>query len=53
MIKKAILLGGGLLAGLVLLGSGGLSYIRTSAGCLRETVENSVPIDFQIQRAET
>ena len=49
MIKKAILLGGGLVAGLVLLGSGAASYIRTSAGCLKESVENSVPIDFQIQ----
>ena len=52
MIKKAILgVGVLLIAGLVLFGTGAFSYVRTSAGLVKESVHNSVPIEFQIQRA--
>ena len=52
MIKKAII-GGGvlLLLGLLLVGRDAVSYIGTSAGCLKDSVKDSVPVDFQIQRA--
>ena len=54
MIKKVLILGGGgLLAGLLLIGRDAASYIRTSAGCVKESVQNSVPIEFQIERART
>lgn len=52
MIKKivvgtavAVILGG------VLLGRDGISYFRTAWGSLKQTAQNSVPLDFQIQRA--
>ena len=52
MIKKTILtvLGVGLVAGL-LFGRDAFSYLRTSANRVSESVQNSVPTDFQIDRA--
>jgi chromosome segregation ATPase len=35
----------------VFFGRDALSYVRTSVGCVKESVHNSVPIEFQIERA--
>jgi chromosome segregation ATPase len=52
MIKKLILAGGlTTLGSLVLFGSEAVSYLRTSTGYLKQSVYNSVPVEFQIQRA--
>lgn len=52
MIKKLIFTGGLLLLGSVLLfGSEAVSYLRTSTGYVKDSVYNSVPVEFQIQRA--
>ena len=53
MIKKAIILGGVALAALVLWGASAKSYFRTFAGGISESVQNSVPVEFQLQRART
>jgi chromosome segregation ATPase len=53
MIKKVIILGGVVLAALVLLGTSAKSYFRTFAGGISESVQNSVPVEFQLQRART
>ncbi|MGA2031151.1 MAG: hypothetical protein ABSG68_02745 [Thermoguttaceae bacterium] len=39
------------MASLLLFGRNAVSYIRTSANCVKESVENAVPIDFQIDHA--
>lgn len=52
MIKKMLIVGGGAaLVGLVLVGRDALSYVRTSTGYVTDTVQESVPIEFQIDRA--
>jgi chromosome segregation ATPase len=52
MIKKAILVTAGVcLVGLVFFGRDALSYFRTSAGWVKESVRGSVPMDFEIDRA--
>ena len=52
MIKKMLVLGGGAaLVGLVLVGRDAYSYLRTSAGYVTDAVQESVPIEFQIDRA--
>jgi chromosome segregation ATPase len=52
MIKKLILAGGlTTLGSLVLFGSEAVSYLRTSTGYVKQSVYNSVPVEFQIQRA--
>jgi hypothetical protein len=52
MIKKAILGCGVALAVVVFLfGRDALSYLRTSASYVKESVQSSVPIEFQIDRA--
>jgi phage shock protein A len=43
--------GGVLLASLMLFGRNTLGYIRTSMGYVRESVHNSVPVGFEIDRA--
>lgn len=52
MIKKMLIVGGGAaLVGLVLVGRDALSYVRTSTGYVTDAVQESVPIEFQIDRA--
>jgi hypothetical protein len=54
MIKKLIYVSVGvILLGLLLFGRSAFSYLRTSAGYVRESVQSSVPVDFQIERART
>jgi chromosome segregation ATPase len=52
MIRKVIFvaLGGALLSGL-LIGSDAFSYVRTSFGYLKQSAQEAVPIEFQIDRA--
>jgi chromosome segregation ATPase len=52
MIKKAILGGGvALLLGLLFFGRNAVSYVTTSTGYLKDSVKDSVPIEFEIERA--
>ncbi|HLA84529.1 MAG TPA: hypothetical protein VJL29_07025 [Thermoguttaceae bacterium] len=52
MIKKMLLIGGGTAAVVaVCFGGTALSYLRTSASYVSESVQNAVPIEFQIDRA--
>lgn len=52
MTKKILMVTGGVvLAGLLVFGTGLLSYVRTTAHVAKETLEDNVPIDFQIERA--
>ncbi|OHB66828.1 MAG: hypothetical protein A2V70_03820 [Planctomycetes bacterium RBG_13_63_9] len=52
MIKKVIIIGVGLfLLCVVLFGTSALSYVRTSAGYMTDAVRDSVPVEFEIQRA--
>lgn len=52
MIKRTVFIGGVvLILGLLMFGHDALSYVRTSAGCLKDAVHNSVPVEFQIERA--
>jgi chromosome segregation ATPase len=52
MIKKLVIAGGVLFVlGALFVGRDAISYIRTSAGYLKDTVQESVPIEFQIERA--
>lgn len=52
MIKKAII-GGAAAVGLagMLFGSEAVSYVRTSASWVKDSVRDSVPIEFEIERA--
>lgn len=52
MLKKVVIVGAGaaLLAGLIF-GRDAFSYVGTSLGLVKKTVKESVPIDFQIERA--
>jgi len=52
MIKKLVIIGGGTaLMGILVIGTGAVSYVRTSAGYVSQSVRDSVPIEFQIERA--
>lgn len=52
LIRKTLLIGGGAaLMGLMLVGREAFSYLRTSAGYVTDAVQESVPIEFQIDRA--
>jgi len=52
MIKKAILgTGATVLLGLLFFGSDLFSYVRTSAGYVRESVRDAIPMDVQIDHA--
>ena len=52
MIKRLIIVGSGiLLVGILLFGRDAVSYVRTSAGYVKDSVHESVPIEFQIDRA--
>lgn len=52
MIRKALFAVGGLgLLSVVCFGRDAISYVGTSAGWLKQSVKNSVPIEFEIERA--
>ena len=52
MLKKAIFVGGGLaLLAVLFFGRDAVSYVSTSVAKLHESVKDSVPIDFEIERA--
>ena len=52
MLKRILIVGGGAaLLGLVFVGRGAMSYLRTSAGYVTDAVQESVPIEFQVDRA--
>lgn len=52
MIKKAILATGvALVLALLLFGRSAVSYVRTSAGVVSDAVHDTVPVEFQIERA--
>jgi hypothetical protein len=52
MIKKVIFAGAGVfLVSVFLFGRDVASYVRTSAGYLKDSVSSSVPVEFQLERA--
>lgn len=52
MVKKLIILSGVALGlGVLLFGRGAVSYVRTSAGYVKDTVRDAVPMEFEIKRA--
>jgi hypothetical protein len=52
MIRKVLIAGGGaVLLGSLLVGRDVISYIRTSCGYVKQSVQEAVPIEFQIDRA--
>lgn len=52
MIKKAIIGGGvSLLLGLLFFGRDAVSYVTTSTGYIKDSVKDSVPLEFEIERA--
>lgn len=52
MVKKVVIVGGlVLLVGLLLFGTSAVSYVRTSAGYVSDSVSNAWPIEFKIQQA--
>jgi chromosome segregation ATPase len=54
MIRKALVgTGIALLLGLFFFGRDMLSYVRTSAGYMKQSINDSVPMEFQIDRART
>lgn len=53
MMIKRLVIGGGvlLLLGTLFVGREAVSYVRTSLGYLKGSVQESIPIEFQIERA--
>jgi peptidoglycan hydrolase CwlO-like protein len=52
MIKRLLFIGGGIaLVAVLVFGRSAVSYVRTSAGYVSQSVRNSVPIEFEIERA--
>ncbi len=52
MIRKILFAVGGMtVLTFLLFGRNSLSYVRTSAGWVKDSVKNSVPLDFEIDRA--
>ncbi len=52
MIKKVIFVGvGGAILCVLFVGRDALSYVRTSFGYLKQSAQEAVPIEFQIERA--
>ncbi|MBN1588162.1 MAG: hypothetical protein JW888_01465 [Pirellulales bacterium] len=52
MVKRVLLIGGGAIVVMaVCCGGTAISYLRTSANYMSESVKNAVPIEFQIDRA--
>ena len=53
MVKKGLLIGAGVLVLLGLLfGRDGFSHLKTSVGWVRQSVHDSVPVEFEISRAK-
>ena len=54
MIKRLLFLGGAaVLLGVFLFGRDAASYVATSAGMVQDSVKDSVPVSFEIDRART
>ena len=52
MVKKVLVIGGGVvLLGALLIGRDACSYLRTSVGYVTDAARESVPIEFQVDRA--
>lgn len=52
MVKKSLIVGlGFLLLGGLTFGRNAISYLRTSVSCLQESVHQSVPVTFELERA--
>ena len=52
MIKKVILVAmGAFLVAVILFGRNAVGYLRTSVGWVRESAQNAVPVEFQIDHA--
>ena len=52
MFKKLIYTAiAGAVVATFLFGRDAVSYVRTSAGCIKDTVRDSVPVRFEFQRA--
>ncbi len=52
MVKKVILVSGGVVLVMVVwFGTNARSYIRTSGGYMKQAMQDSVPVEFQIDRA--
>ncbi|MBN1393495.1 MAG: hypothetical protein JW959_00490 [Pirellulales bacterium] len=52
MIKKTLFIGGGaVLVGALLVGRDSLSYVKTTFGYVSDAARQSVPIEFQVDRA--
>ncbi len=52
MMKRILIAGGGAaLLGLVFVGRDALSYLRTTTGYVTDAVQETVPIEFQVDRA--
>ena len=52
MVKKVLIgIGGATVLGMLFVGSDALSYITTGASRVKDSVKNSVPIEFEIDRA--
>lgn len=53
MLKKGLIVGAGaLLLGLLFFGTSLSSYVSTSVGMVRDSVQGSVPIEFELKRAK-
>jgi hypothetical protein len=50
--RAALVAGGATLIGLVLFGHEAFSYARSSAGAVRAAVKDSVPLEFELRRAQ-
>jgi len=52
MLKKALFVGGGLaILAVLFFGRDAVSYVSTSVAKLHESVKDSVPVEFEIERA--
>jgi len=52
MIKKVLFVVAGVaIVGALLFGRDAISYVTTTAGCVKDSVRDSFPIEFQIERA--